>query len=455
MQSAGWRTFLTVWAGQVVSTLGTNLTGFALGVWVYQQTGSATKFALIALVTTLPGMLLAPLAGALVDRWDRRRAMILGDTGAGCATLLLAALLWADQLALWHIYLLLSLGSAFATLQWPAFTAATTQLVPREQLGRASGLTQTGTGVAELLAPVLAGALVGAIGLDGVVWIDVVTFLVAVGTLLVVRIPRPPASAEGAAARGHLLREAVAGWTYIRLRPGLLALLVLLAATNFSMGLMQVLVTPMILSFTNAAVLGRVLSAAGLGMLAGSVVLSVWGGPRRRVTGILVLLFVQGLSLIAGGLRPSALLIAAVGFVFLFAMPILLGANQALWQSKVPPDLQGRVFAMRRLVAWSTLPLAYLVAGPLADRVFEPLLVPGGPLAHSIGRWLGVGEGRGIGLLYIVLGLLVVLTVAVAARFPRLRRLEEELPDALPAGPAGPAGAAGPAAIAAEFPVAS
>lgn len=434
-QSSGLRSFLAIWSGQVVSALGSNLTGFAVGVWVYQQTGSATKYALIALVTTLPGMLLAPLAGALVDRWDRRWIMILSDLGAGCMTLILAALIWLGRLELWHIYLLLSLSSVFATLQWPAFTAATTLLVPREHLGRASGLTQTGNGIAEILAPALAGALVVTIGLDGVVLIDVVTFLVAVSTLLVVRVPRPPVSAEGSAARGHLLREAAAGWTYIRLRTGLLTLLILLAATNFSMGVMQVLVTPMVLAFSSAAVLGRVLSIAGLGMLAGSVLMSIWGGPRRRVAGILMLLLIQGLSLVVGGLRPSAVLIAAAGFVFLFAMPLLLGTSQALWQSKVPPDLQGRVFAMRRMVAWSTLPLAYLVAGPLADRVFEPLLAADGALARTLGPWIGVGEGRGIGLLYILLGILVVLTVAIAARFPRLRRLEEELPDAVPARP--------------------
>jgi DHA3 family macrolide efflux protein-like MFS transporter len=276
---------------------------------------------------------------------------------------------------------------------------------------------------------------VGTIGLPGVVLIDVVTFLVAVSTLLVVRVPRPAPSAEGAAERRHLLREAAAGWTYIRLRRGLLALLLLLAATNFSMGLMQVLVAPMVLSFSSAAVLGRVLSVAGLGMLAGSILMSVWGGPKRRVTGILGILFLQGMSLVVGGLRPSAVLIAAAGFTFFLAMPVLLGTSQALWQSKVPADLQGRVFAMRRMVAWSTLPLAFLVAGPLADGVFEPLLAAGGPLADSVGRWIGIGKGRGIGLFLIVLGFLVMLIVTAAARLPRLRRLEEEIPDAIAATP--------------------
>lgn len=432
MKGRGMTAFLAIWAGQVVSTLGSSLTGFALGVWVFQRTGSATRFALIALVTTLPGILLAPFAGALVDRWDRRKAMILGDAGAGCTTLILALLFWHGRLELWHIYPLLALGSVFGTLQWPAFTAATTLLVPRDQLGRAAGLTQMGNAVAELAAPVLAGALVVSIGLQGVVLIDFATFLVAVATLLSVRVPRAAATAEGEAGRGSLLREAASGWSYIRQRPGLLSLLGLLAAINLSMGMMQVLLAPMVLSFASAAVLGRVASAAGLGMLAGSLLMSAWGGPSRRVSGILLFLFLQGVMLMVGGLRPSALLIAAAGFVFLFAAPIVLGSSQALWQSKVPPDLQGRVFAVRRMVAWSTLPLGYLLAGPLADRVFEPLLAADGALAGSAGRLIGVGKGRGIALLLIVLGLVVATTVAVFSRYPRLRRLEAELPDALP-----------------------
>ena len=428
----GLTTFLVVWGGQVVSLLGSNLTGFALSVWVYRQTGSATRFALIALATTLPGILLSPLAGVLVDRWDRRRAMILADAGSGCATLVLALLIWTERLELWHIYLLLSVSSTFGAFQWPAFSAATTLLVPKRHLGRASGLTQMGTAAGELLTPVLAGVLVVTVGLRGVVLIDVITFACAVVSLLAVRIPRPEPSAAGAAARGTLAREARAGWSYLHRRPGLLALLLLFAATHLSLGMMQVLVAPMVLSFAPADVLGRVLSVAGLGMLAGSILMSVWGGPRRRIPAILVLLALQGTALIAGGLRPSALLVAAAGFVFLFALPLITGASQAVWQSKVEPDLQGRVFALRRMIAWSTLPLAYLLAGPLADRVFEPLLAADGPLAGSAGRLIGTGEGRGIALLLILLGGLVLLTVAVASRSERLRRLEEELPDALP-----------------------
>jgi DHA3 family macrolide efflux protein-like MFS transporter len=434
VEGRGMTTFLVVWAGQVISALGSYLTGFALAVWVYQQTGSATYFALISLVTTLPGMLLLPFAGALVDRWDRRWAMILGDSGAGIATLALALLIWKGHLELWEIYVLMAVISTFGAIGWPAFSAATTLLVPRRHLGRASGMTQLGDASAQIIAPLLAGAMIVTIGRQGVVLLDFTSYVVAIAALLVVRFPRPPAAPEGTAARGSLWREARSGWSFIRQRPGLLALLVLLAITNSGTGMVQVLLSPMVLSFASAAVLGRVLTVAGCGMLAGGLVMTAWGGPRRRVAGLLGFLLLQGAVLPFGALRASAVLIGAGAFVYLFAAPIFNGTSQALWQCKVPPGLQGRVFAVRRLVAWSTLPLSYLVAGPLADHVFEPLMANGGPLAGSVGRIIGTGKGRGMALMFILVGCFIVLVVALASRLPRLVRLESELPDVVADG---------------------
>jgi MFS transporter, DHA3 family, macrolide efflux protein len=425
----GFSAFATVWLGQVVSSIGSGLSGFALAVWTLDSSGgSVTSFALVAFFTTLPAVLLSPIAGALVDRWDRRWAMILSDCGAGLCTLALAFLLWVDRLEIWHVYFFGGLSAALSTVQWPAFSAATTLLVPKRHLGRASGMVQAAVALSQIMAPGLAGTLVAAVGPTNVMLIDFATFLFAMLTLFAVRIPRPEASAEGA-RRGSLLREAWWGWRFIRERPGLLGILILFASTNFCMAMMQVLVTPMVLGFTTPQVLGVVLSVAGSGMLLGSVVMGVWGGPRRKVYGIYASLAIQGAILLPGGLRPDAVLIASAAFVFLFLIPIIVGCSQAIWQVKVPPDLQGRVFSVRRMVAISTLPLAALLAGPLADRVFEPMMAPGGLLAGSAGRVLGVGEGRGIGLLFMVLGVLILITVAVAWRVPRLRNVETELPD--------------------------
>lgn len=425
----GFRTFLLIWFGQLISLTGSGLTGFALGVWVYQSTRSVTQFALISLFTRLPGIAFSPIAGALVDRWDRRRAMILSDAGAGLCTLSIALLLLAGRLEVWHIYIAMAISSTFSAFQWPAYSAATTLLVPKEHLGRASGMVQISEAVAQIGSPVLAGVLMGVIRLQGVILIDFATFLFAVCTLLLARVPRPETTTEGKAEQGSLLREAAYGWTYIRARPGLFGLLLFFAASNFATGIVQVSFTPLVLSFTTAAVLGRLLSIGGLGFLAGSVTMSVWGGPRRRVFGILGSNLLMGAVLFAAGFPPRVWILGAAAFLFFFSLPITNGCSQAIWQSKTALDVQGRVFAVRRMIAWASLPLAYLVAGLLADQVSEPLLAEGGLLASSVGQIIGVGVGRGIALLFIILGFMILLATLVAYLHPRIRRVEAELPD--------------------------
>ena len=425
----GFRTFLLIWFGQLVSLTGSGLTGFALGVWVYQNTGSVTQFALISLFTSLPGIVFSPIAGALVDRWDRRQAMILSDAGAGLCTLSVAILFFTGRLEVWHIYIVMAISSTFSAFQWPAYSAATTLLVPKKHLGRASGMVQLGEAAAQIISPVLAGGLLGLIQVEGILLIDFATFLFAVVTLMIVRVPKPETTAEGEAGKGTLLREASYGWTYIRARAGLLGLLLFFAMSNFATGIVQVLFTPLVLSFTTAATLGLLLSVGGLGFLTGSIMMSLWGGPKRRMYGILSSNLLSGVVLCAAGLPPKLWLLGTAAFLVFFTLPISNSCSQAIWQSKTAPDVQGRVFATRRMIAWASLPIAYLMAGPLADRVFEPLMMEGGSLADSIGRIIGVGAGRGIGLLFIIMGFIIVLATLAAYLYPRLRRVEIELPD--------------------------
>jgi MFS transporter, DHA3 family, macrolide efflux protein len=428
----GFRTFVLIWFGQLISLTGSGLTGFALGVWVFQRTGSVTQFALISLFTSLPGIVFSPIAGALVDRWDRRWCMILSDAGSGLCTLTVALLLLANRLEVWHIYLTMAISSIFSGFQWPAYSAATTLLVPKKHLGRASGMVQVGGAVAQIISPVLAGALVGLIKLEGVILVDFVTVAFAVLTLSFVHVPRPKVSEESKAVQGSLIREAAFGWKYIVHRPGLLGLLLLFATTNLIMGIVQVLFTPLVLSFTTVANLGTIMSIGGMGVLLGSFTMSAWGGPKVRIRGIYAAWLVQGFVLFAAGFPPRVVIIALAAFLFFFCSPIISGCSQAIWQVKTAADVQGRVFAVRRMIAWSTLPLAYLAAGPLADRVFEPMLSQGGSLADSVGQVIGTGQGRGIGLLYIILGIITLSATTVGFLYPRIRKVEIELPDIVP-----------------------
>lgn len=432
----GPKAFAVAWLGQVVSFIGSGLTSFALGVWVYQTTESITQYALISLFFTLPGVVFGPLAGALIDRWDRRRAMILSDAGAGFSTLVVSLLLMAGRLELWHIYLAVFMSGTFGALRMPALTAATTQLVPQEQFGRASGLLQIVQVGQFLVSPLVAGALIGTIGLQGVILIDFITFLFAIFTLLIVRIPRPATTAEGLAGKGSLLRESVYGWTYITARAGLFALMVLFAISSFTTEMSLVLFTPLVLSFASPAALGMAISLGSIGYLSGSIVMSAWGGTKRRINTVMVSMLLLGLFMALIGLRASIPLVTLSVFLTSFCVPIVASSNQVIWQSKVAPDVQGRVFAIRRTILLAAPLLAYLAAGPLADKVFEPLLVVNGPLAGSVGQIIGVGQGRGVGLLIISMGLLLVLVTAISYLYPRLRLVEDDLPDAVVEKPA-------------------
>lgn len=429
------RTFLVIWFGQLVSTLGSGLTGFALGVWIYQETGSITLFALNLLAFTIPNLLVSPVAGALVDRWDRRWVMILSDTGAGLSTVMVALLFTMGHLEIWHVYLLTAINAAFSTFQWPAYSAVTTLLVPKSQLGRAGGMVQIGEAISALASPAVAGVLFVTIGLPGVVLVDFATYLFAVTTLLVVKVPRPPETEAGVEGRGSLLQEAAYGWKYILARKGLLGLLIIFAVTNFLTSMWNPLLPPMILEMSSPEMLGYLASLVGIGMLLGTLLMSAWGGPKRRIHGVLGFMIISGVFQMLLGLRPSLVLIAIAGFGAMFASPIINASSQAIWQSKVAPDVQGRVFAVRRMIAWSTIPLAYILAGPLADRVFNPLLVEGGALASSVGRVLGVGAGRGTGLLFMLTGFLSILAAVGGYIYPRVRHIEDELPDAMPQTP--------------------
>ncbi len=436
---SGMRVFTIVWAGQFVSLIGSGLTGFALGVWVYLTTGSVTQFSMIFLSTIVPGIVMSPFAGALVDRWDRRKAMILSDSGAAVSTLAIAVLLITNQLEIYHIYIAMAVSSTFSSFQWPAYSATTTLLVSKKHLGRAAGMVQTAEAVAQIVSPALAGILLVTVNIWGVIFIDFATFLFALSTLLVVQFPRPEATAEGKAGEGSLLKEAGYGWHYITARRGLFSLLIFFAVTNFIFGFANILYVPLLLSFTSPVVLGSLSSIGGLGMLTGGILMSVWGGPKKRIHGILGFSILTGAMVALGGLRPSVLLLGVVFFAVLFTVPIMNGCSQAIWQVKTAPDVQGRVFAVRRMIAMSVTPLSYIAAGPLADRVFEPLMAVNGPLADSIGEIIGVGPGRGIGLLFIVVGVLTVVITLVSYMYPPLRFVEDELPDVVTGGEEAPA----------------
>ncbi|MEN9870826.1 MAG: hypothetical protein RLZZ171_1814 [Cyanobacteriota bacterium] len=427
------QTFLIVWVGQVVSLLGTKLTEFALGFWIldqtYQDTGTITQFALTILFMYLPKVIISPLAGVLIDRWNRRFAMIMSDLGTGLVTIAILALVWTNHLAVWQIYLALIVSSSLNAFQQPAYTASIAQLVPKNNLIRANGMVQASFAIAKIASPAIAGLLLHRFGLKTILCIDISTFAIAILTLISVKFPDFKRSKKSNKVVNQVISDAVAGWNYIVLRPGLLRLVCFIAISYFTMGMIEVVLWPLLYQPGSTTQLGFVLSVGGCGMLLGSVLMSVWSGPRNRVKAIICFVGLQGLIVLIGGLKISPVILALGIFGYLFSQPIIVSCNQAIWQSKVPSRLQGRVFALQQTLERSLAICAYLLAGPLVDNVLNPLMAEGGIVAQMIGKVINTGMGQGVTLLLVILGVINLVVVAIAYREPRLRYLEQELPD--------------------------
>jgi MFS family permease len=427
------KSFLIIWLGQLVSMIGSGLIGFALAVWIFEETGQATPFALTALFSTLPRILLSPVAGAISDRWNRKKIMLISDSLSGVITLVTAVLLLSGQMQIWLVYLISFFGAVFAAFQQPAYTASIVMLVPKDQLTRANSMVQMGQAIESILTPILAGVLFTTIGMQGIILIDVVTYLVAIATLVIVRIPQPQVQGKEAAGKISVFKDVVFGWRYLAERRGLLGLLLYFAVVNFTANMSGAMIGPLVLSFGSAASFGVAQTAMGLGMLVGSLVMSVWGGPKqRKIYAVIGFIFLASSGFWIAGWQPSIGFVSLGLFTLMFFIPFSSGPSSAIFAAKVAPAVQGRVFATRTMIAQSMMPLAFILSGVLADRVFNPLLVAGGALAETfVGRWLGVGNGRGIGLMMICSGLILMLASVIAFANPRIRHIESEIPDAV------------------------
>lgn len=428
--ASGFRAFLVLWSGQFVSLIGSALSGFAMGVRVYQLTGSVTELGLVYMLVFVPQILCSPVAGSLVDRWGRKRALLVSNGGSMAVALALAALLATHSFNVWNVYVATAAYSALSALQLPAFESSMPQLVQKRHLGRANGMLLLASSASQVLAPVVAGFLLLAVKLQGIVLIDCLSFGAAILTVLITRFPRSrdqhEAAGEGPAT---LLGGFAESWRYVTARRGLLGLLVFYGVMCFFVGFADVLITPLVLAFASTGALGAVLSAGGVGMVVGSAVMSAWGGPRRNTVGVLGFSFLLGLALVIGSLRPSLPLIAAAAFVFLGSSSIISVSYRNIWQIKVEPRMLSRALALQNMLTTCWSPIAYVLAGPLADWVFVPLVgrrrVRSGDLAMLVGN----GDGRGFALLLLVMGVLILVAVASGYLYPRLRRLEDELPD--------------------------
>lgn len=420
--------FILLWLGQAFSLLGGSMALFAVTLWIYQRTGQATPVAMLGFFNLAPMVLFGLFTGALVDRYDRRWMILMSDLASLVVNLFLIAFSLSGSLAVWQLYLAAFVLGTFQTFQWPATSAAVTLMVEKRHYGRAASLLEMAGMSSGILAPLLAGSLLGFIGLGGVLGLTAVGSALAIASVFFIDLP-PQLPME---SRSSLLMEVKEGVLYILRRPPLVGLQSTFTAGNFFFTLSYSLLGPFILAKThnNALAFGWVETAGAVGGLAGSGLIALFGGPKNKVFGILAGWVGVGLAgLLVIGLGPSLRYWILGAFLGSALGSLNYASNQALWQSKVPPDLQGRVFAVRRLIGMGFSPLASLAAGPLADRLLEPAMRQGGTLAPVLGPVFGVGPGSGIALLFAGCGLATALVGLIAWSVPTTRNTESLIPD--------------------------
>ncbi|WP_433223095.1 amino acid adenylation domain-containing protein [Dactylosporangium sp. CS-047395] len=418
--------FATVSAGQLASMLGSALTEFAIPVWIYLTTGSVAQFALFAVLGLVPGLLTLPIAGAIVDRYDRRRIVLAGDLAAGGVQGVLAALLWTGHLSVGVLYpatVALSIALAFQRI---AYTSAIPQLVPKRLLGHAAGIGQLGAGLAQLLAPLLGAGLLATIGLRGILTLDVASYLIAVAIVLAVRFP----STMPWRRHETLRAEIAGGFRYVWGNRNFRRMLLWFAVLNIPLSAVFLMLSPLVLSFATLRQVGQISFVSALGVFLGGLIMAAWGGPRhRRMFGVLLATLALAACALLTGLRENLILIGAGALGMALALTLLNGVYTTIIQVKVPQRLHGRVFSLNTLIAWSTMPLGFGIVAPFGAELFRPLLHDGAPLADALGPIFGTGPNRGLGLMFAAFALAIAVIALAGLRV--LRRFDDEVADGL------------------------
>ena len=439
---SGAQSFYTITLGQFVSLLGSGMTRFGLSIWVLKETGDTTAYSALLFFAVLPVGLGSIFTGTLVDVWNRRVVMLVGRTVASLSTLVAALLFFSEALEIWHLYIVLTVNGVANAFVIPSMEASVPMLVKKENLGRAAGLTQMTTSLELIVSPALAGILLVSSGLGFIFILDFVTFGASVLALALSAIPQPVPDPDH--ERTSLLGEFIFGFRYIAERPPFVYLMVLATLILFLMpGIGYALSTPLALSVADEKAAGLIRSSFGAGAMISGILLTAWGGPKRRMNGVLACLAIAGLASMLIGLRESVLLIAmgtfCIGVTFMF----MFGLNRVIWQVKAAPEVLGRISSLRMALGSGASSIGVLVAGPLAQHVFEPMMAEGGALAGSFGPIIGVGEGRGMALMYIIEGLVLIGFVIASVLTRRIRLMEDLIPDYSPPAeqPAGLASA--------------
>ena len=421
MKNKGFQLFLLIWLGSFISQIGSGMTSFALGIYTYQLTGQVTASALVTLSAFLPGLLASPLAGTLADRHDRRLLMALGDGLSGLGVTWTYFILKNPQPALALICLGACISSLFSALVEPAFRATISDLLPEEQLAQATGLTQINGVARYLISPLLAGLILTKSSISTILLLDISTIFVTVATTL---IARQSMQAPIYSSRSHFWDEFFAGFRIIHEKKGIWILVLTGTAFSFFLGTVQILLSPLILSFADAETVGWSMTLSSSGMLVGGLALGALAIKKGFHRMLCLALFALGIFMAGMGLQENIIWICSFGFLLFAALPFANTAIDYLVRININKADQGKVWGTIGIISQLGYVLAYAGMGWVADTLFKPSLTYFGWLANSVGKIIGVGGGRGYGLLFILSGISISIGAYLLSRARSVKELE-------------------------------
>ncbi|MBC7084760.1 MAG: MFS transporter [Methanomethylovorans sp.] len=415
--------FLFIWVGQFISIIGTGLTIFSLGVYVYQQTNTASSYVFILICALLPPMLLKPYGGILADRHDRRLMMVFGDLGATLGLLFIFLMMLNGDIELWHIYLGIAISSIFSAFQEPAYKAMVTDLLPENLYAKASGLMQLASSAQYLISPFLAGILLSVIDIKFIFLIDITTLLISSSIVIWVR------NILGSIATKHsgqnMMADLKEGIQEFSRNGGVVHLVITTMLVLFFVGLLQSLIIPMLLNLATVKIVGISQSICASGIILGSLFIGLFGSKHKHVIILSISLFMSGIFFVGIGSSTNIILITLAGFMFFATLPFINTSIEVLIRKNIENRKQGRVWSIISLVTYLGSIIAFAVAGFLADHIFNPLLQADGLLAGTVGSFIGVGDGRGIALIFIISGAMISLISLFIWQDKKIKGLED------------------------------
>jgi len=420
----GFKKFLVIWLGELISNIGSGMTAFGLGVYVWQLTHSAVDVSMVEIAALLPMILLCPAAGVLADRFDRRLLMLLGDTVPAFGLIVMLMLISNGHIKVWQICLCVGFGSTFLALLDPAYKATITDLLTEDQYVKASGMVSIASSSKFLISPIIGGLILTFSGIKMVFIIDILTFVVTAVTILFVRkslLVKPRVN-----KKMNFFKDLKEGWRIIYEAKGVIQLIVLVSVLLFYMGFIQVLSKPMILSFASEKTTGILQTLVACGMMVSSVMIGS-GILKTQYVNVMVASFiVSGISMAGFGATTSIPVIIISGFLFFAALPYATTSIDVLIRKSIDNEKQGRAWGLISLISQVGYVIAYVLAGVLADYVFNPALSDGGVLVDTVGKIIGTGETRGTGLLIILAGLGLIITALIVSKSKSIRGMDSQ-----------------------------